>query len=387
MNFSRKMEGLTSAIFSQLRDKKEELLAQGQEVIDFSIGSPDILPAPHIVKAIEEAVADPLNYRYAVNDLPELTEMVIKWYDRRYGVELKKEEIVSLQGSQEGLAHIALTLVNEGDTVLTPDPGYPIFNIGPFLSGAKVERIPLLKKNNYIMDLDSISSDIAYKTKMMIVSYPNNPTTAIAPMEFYEKLVWFAKKYDIAVIHDNAYNELVFDNIESNSFLSIKGAKEVGVEFNSLSKTYSIPGMRIAFALGNKNIIRQLRNLKSNIDYGVFLPVQRAAIAALSGPQDCVDRTREIYKNRGEILVEGLKKIGWEIDKSKGTMFLWALIPDKYTSSIDFTFDLLEKTGVIVVPGSSFGNRGEGFVRFALVQSEERILKAIENIDKSGILK
>ena len=387
MIFSSKMNQLTSAIFSQLSYKKDKLLSQGREIIDFSIGTPDIPPAPHIVDTIVEESKKIENYVYAINDSQELINSVKNWYSRRYKVNLEDDEILSLLGSQSGFAELSLSLVNSGDVVLTPDPGYPIFTIGPYLAGAKIVKMPLLKENNYLVDFDSIDEKTAKMAKLMVVSYPNNPTAASAPRDFYEKLVAFAKKYNIMVLHDNAYSELVFDGSEGGSFLSIPGAIDIGIEFNSLSKTYSIPGCRIAFAVGNKDIINQLKILKSHIDYGMFIPFQKAAIAALNGPQDYVGFVKETYRKRRDLLVEGLSKIGWHIDNTGGSMFVWAAIPSKYDSSLEFTFDLMEKTGVIVVPGSSFGERGEGFVRFALVQNEDSINKAIHNIEKSSILK
>lgn len=387
MIFSSKMNQLTSAIFSQLSYKKDKLLSQGREIIDFSIGTPDIPPAPHIVDTIVEESKKIENYVYAINDSQELINSVKNWYSRRYKVNLEDDEILSLLGSQSGFAELSLSLVNSGDVVLTPDPGYPIFTIGPYLAGAKIVKMPLLKENNYLVDFDSIDEKTAKMAKLMVVSYPNNPTAASAPRDFYVKLVAFAKKYNIMVLHDNAYSELVFDGSEGGSFLSIPGAIDIGIEFNSLSKTYSIPGCRIAFAVGNKDIINQLKILKSHIDYGMFIPFQKAAIAALNGPQDYVGFVKETYRKRRDLLVEGLSKIGWHIDNTGGSMFVWAAIPSKYDSSLEFTFDLMEKTGVIVVPGSSFGECGEGFVRFALVQNEDSINKAIHNIEKSSILK
>ncbi|MDF2504906.1 aminotransferase class I/II-fold pyridoxal phosphate-dependent enzyme [Clostridium sp.] len=386
MIFSKKMKQLTSAIFSQLSYKKNYLINEGREVIDFSIGTPDIPPAPHVIKTIVEESSKIENYIYSINDTTELINSVQKWYYRRYGVTLEKDEIVSLLGSQSGFAELSLSILDAGDVVLTPDPGYPIFTVGPYLAGAQIVKMPLLKENNYLIDFSSIDTEIAKKAKLMVVSYPNNPTAATAPKNFYKDLVKFAKKYNIIVLHDNAYSELVFDDTEGESFLSIPGAKDIGIEFNSLSKTYSIPGCRIAFAVGNKEIIKQLKTLKSHVDYGMFLPFQKAAISALEGPQDYVQLVKNTYRKRRDLLVNGLCKIGWPIDNTGGSMFVWAAIPPKYKSSLQFTFDLMEKTGVIVVPGSSFGAHGEGFVRFALVQHEEQIIRAIQNIDISGIL-
>jgi LL-diaminopimelate aminotransferase len=387
MQFSKRMEGLTSAIFTQLDNKKNELLAAGREVINFSIGTPDLPPAPHIMKVLQEEVGKPENYNYAVKDLPELTDAVIDWYRNRYGVELEKDEIQSLMGSQEGLSHIALTLADPGDVVMTPDPGYPIFSVGPSIACACLHKLPLRKETGFLVDFDSIDPAVAQRTRMMVVSYPNNPVTAVAPLEFYEKLIWFAQKYEIMVLHDNAYSELVFDGKRGESFLRFPGAKDVGIEFNSLSKSHNVPGCRISFAMGNKKVIEQLKNLKSHLDYGIFLPIQKAAVAALRGPQESVRETMLTYQRRRDLLIDGLGELGWHFDKPAGTMFVWAPIPKGYTSSVGFTFDLLEKTGAIVVPGSSFGEMGEGYVRLALVQSEERIQRAIELIGNSDILK
>lgn len=387
MNCSKKMEALSSAIFTKLNDKKLELISSGKEVIDFSIGTPDIPPDKQFVEKLQYETGKIENYKYAISDSKELISAVITWYKTRYNVELEKDEVTSLLGSQSGFAEVALSMLDPGDVVLTQDPGYPIFSVGPYLAGAEIHKMPLLKKNNFLIDFDEIDEEVAKKAKMMVISYPNNPTASIAPKEFYEKLVKFAKKYDIAVLHDNAYSELVFDGKVGGSFLDVDGAKEIGIEFNSFSKTYSIPGCRIAFAVGNKYMIKQLKALKSHVDYGMFLPFQKAAITVLEGSGDYVDKVRNTYETRRNVLINGLNKIGWNIDMTAGSMFVWAKIPSKYESSMKFTLDLMEKTGVIVVPGSSFGNEGEGFVRMALVQDEEHILKAIQNIKNSDIVK
>lgn len=386
MIFSKKMDSLSSAIFSTLNEKKAEMTNQGIEMIDFSIGTPDIPPSPAVIETLISECQKAENYRYAVTDREELTHAVRDWYARRYQVVLGSDEVVSLLGSQSGFTELALCLIDPGDTVLVPTPSYQIFTIGPLLAGAKLCKMPLTESNNYIIDLDAIDEADAKAAKFMIVSYPNNPTTAVADEAFYKRLVAFAKKYEIIVLHDNAYSELLFDGSIGGSFLSIPGAKDIGIEFNSLSKTYSIPGCRIAFAVGNKEVIGQLKTLKSHVDYGMFLPFQKAAIKLLTGPQDYVEVVRKTYKKRGEILTEGLEAIGWNISKPKGSMFVWAPLPSHYTSSLDFTHDLMNKAHVIVVPGVSFGEEGEGFVRIALVQDEQTILKAIDNIKQSGLL-
>ena len=388
MNFAKRMERFNTGIFSVMADLKQKELAQGKKVVDLSVGTPNIPPAKHILSALVESAGDPKNYVYALNDTAELQEAVQTWYRRRYGVEIDpKTEMTSLLGSQDGLAHLALTIVDRGDLVLVPDPGYPIFADGPALAGAELSYMPQKRENGYLIDLKAIPEDVARKAKFMVVSYPNNPVTSVAPESFYRELVAFAKKYDIIVLHDNAYSELVFDGETCGSFLQYEGAKDVGVEFNSLSKTYGLAGARIGFALGNKNVISMLKALKSNLDYGMFLPVQKAAVAALTGPQDCVVSTRLAYQHRRDVLVDGLNRIGWKIDKPKATMFVWAKIPAPYTSSEAFTLDLLKRTGVLVTPGAAFGPSGEGHVRIALVQDEDVMRYSVEAIDKSGILK
>lgn len=380
------MKNFGSAVFAMMKEKKEELLSRGRKVVDLSVGAPDMPPAPHIIEVLKREISDDKNYVYAISDLPELLKAAACWYKRRFGVDLNpKTQISSLIGSQDGLAHISLTIVDPGDTVLVPDPGYPIFSAGPLLAGARIVTMPLKEEKGFLIDFDEIPSDVAAKAKFMIVSYPNNPVTAIAPPEFYRKLIDFAKEYDIIVLHDNAYCELTFDGYKAGSFLSFEGALEIGVEFNSLSKTYNMAGCRVGFALGNEEIIRNLKILKSNIDYGIFLPIQKAAIAALEGPQEYVKETALRYQKRRDILVDGLNSIGWKIRKPPATMFVWAPIPEGFSDSMEFTLFLLEKTGVAVTPGSSFGERGKRFVRIALVQPEEIIEEALALIKESNI--
>ncbi|MBQ4100334.1 MAG: aminotransferase class I/II-fold pyridoxal phosphate-dependent enzyme [Oscillospiraceae bacterium] len=386
MNFADRMNSISSSIFTVLDEKKKERLSKGLPVVNFSIGKPDFTPAPHVMEALSKSALITDNYKYAISDLPELIEAVIGWYKRRYNVTLEKDEIMSVYGSQEGIAHIGFPIVNPGDVVLVQNPSYPIFSFGPMLAGAVLYDMPLLPENDYLIDFDKIDEDVARKAKMMIVSYPNNPTTAVADRDFYERLVAFAKKYDIIVIHDNAYSELVYGDKLGMSFLEIEGAKDVGIEFNSLSKTYNITGARLSFAIGNRAIIEKFKALRSQIDYGIFLPVQHAGIAALNGPQDAVSKNRECYAKRGVALASALTEIGWKCEPPKGTMFMWAAIPENFTNSNEFVIKLLDETGVICVPGSSFGTLGEGFVRFALVANEEIIKSAAQSIKQSGIL-
>lgn len=388
MRFARRMNHFGEGIFSKLLELKRQKEEKGEPVIDLSVGAPNIPPAGHITQALCEAAADPNNYIYAIHDQKELLEAVALWYQRRYGVTLNpSSEICSLLGSQEGLAHIALSIIDEGDIVLVPDPCYPVFADGPLLAGASLFYMPQRKEKDYLIDFSEIPEEIAVKARFMIVSYPNNPTTVMAPDIFYKNLIEFAKKYDIVVLHDNAYSELVFDKRQCGSFLSFPGAKEVGVEFNSLSKTYGLAGARIGFCLGNREIVEKIKTLKSNMDYGMFLPVQKAAIAAITGDQSCVESTRKAYERRRDALCEHMTQIGWNMEKPQATMFVWAKIPDKFKDSETFSRELLEKAGVLVTPGSAFGPSGEGFVRLALVREEEVLIQAAGQVDKSGILR
>ena len=387
MKFAKRMDRFGEGIFSKLAEMKKQKLAAGEEVIDLSIGAPNIPPAAHITEALCKAAADPKNYFYAISDTRELLEAVSGWYERRYGVELDPEtEVCSLLGSQEGLAHIALSIADGGDVVLVPDPCYPVFGDGPQIAGAELVYMPQKKENGYIIQLKDIPEDAAKRAKLMVVSYPNNPTAAMAPDSFYEELIAFAKKYDIIVLHDNAYSDLVFDGRTCGSFLRFPGAKEVGVEFNSLSKTYGLAGARIGFCLGNKEVVSKLKLLKSNMDYGMFLPIQKAAVAAITGDQSCVAVTRAAYETRRNIMCDGFSSIGWNMERPAATMFVWAAIPENFKTSEEFVIELVEKAGVMVTPGSAFGPSGEGFVRLALVQDEEMLHKAIKAVKESGIL-
>lgn len=386
MKFSKRMENLGTSVFSKLDEEKQHYIKEGNEVLDFSIGSPNIAPSKEIQNALIHAAQDPKSYMYSLRDTKELRETIQRYYKERYEVLLHPEhEILSLQGSQEGLAHIALAICDEGDIVLIPSPCYPVFANGPKIAGAILYEMPMEAEHEYLIQFDIIPEAIARKAKMMIVSYPNNPTGATAPDHFYEKLIAFAKKYEIIVIHDTAYSNLVFDGEDGRSFLYYEGAKDIGVEFNSFSKTYGMAGARIGICVGNAEIVKQLRILKSNIDYGMFLPIQQAAIAALTQDQTCVYETRDTYQARRDVLVRGLREIGWRVEAPKATMFLWANIPSTYQNSELFAIDLLRKTGVLVTPGSAFGTYGEGYVRIALVQDEAVIQEAVARIRNSKI--
>lgn len=386
LHFAKRMESFQPGIFNVLNDKKNELLKAGRTVYNLSVGTPDFLPDENVMRAMQEACKDPDNYKYSLGNLPELVEAVQNWYQRRYGVALEPEEIMSVNGSQEGIAHVALPLCDPGDVVLCPNPGYPIFEMGPWLCGAEIAYYDLHEENHYLPDLDAIPEDLAKRAKMMVVSYPLNPVCVAAPRSFYEKLIAFAKKYNIIILHDNAYSDIIYDGREGISFLSIPGAKEVGVEFNSLSKTYNLTGARISFVVGNREIIQAFSKVRSQIDYGVFLPIQRAAVEALNGPQDGVKARREEYQRRRDALCGGFRSIGWNVPDSEGTMFVWAPVPEHYSDSVTFCMDLMERSGLICTPGSAFGSLGEGHVRFALVQPVEKIREIVAAVDACGIL-
>ena len=386
-HFSTLINDFKPGIFGALNEKKEELLRNGRKVYNLSVGTPDFRPAPHVMKAMQDACGKPENYKYSLADLPELLEAVKYRYEKRFGVHIETDEVMSVYGSQEAMAHIGKVFCNPGDMILVPDPGYPMFEMSGIMAGADVEYYPIKEENGYLPDLDSISENILKKTKYMIVSYPLNPVCVCAPDAFYEKLVAFAKKHDLVILHDNAYSDITFTEKPGKSFLSFEGAKDVGVEFYSLSKSYNLTGARISFVVGNKDIISRFRLLRSQIDYGIFYPVQYAAIAALTGPDDFIEEQRRQYAARNQALCGGLRKIGWNVPDSQGTMFVWAKIPDGYESSADFCIKLMEKTGVIVTPGSAFGKGGEGYVRMALVVDEETIAEVVRVLDESGIFR
>ena len=387
IQFSEMVNGFKTGIFATLNEKKEELIKEGRKVYNLSVGTPDFKPAPHVMKAMQDACKDPENYKYALADLPELLKAVQYRYEKRFGVRVETDEIMSVYGSQECMAHIGMVFCNPGDTILVPNPGYPMFEMSGIMAKANLEYYTIKEENGYLPDLDHIPEETLKRAKYMIVSYPLNPVCVCAPDEFYPKLIDFAKKNEIVILHDNAYSDIIYTRKQGRYFLSFEGAKEVGVEFYSLSKSYNLTGARISFVVGNREIIEKFRTLRSQIDYGIFLPIQYAAIAALTGPDDFIEEQRQQYEARNRALCGGLRKIGWNVPDSQGTMFVWAKIPEGYESSADFCIRLMERTGVIVTPGSAFGSEGEGYVRMALVVDEQMIAEIIRVLDESGIFK
>ena len=386
LQIADRMKEYEEGIFQLLNEKKEEVEKTGRKVFNFSVGTPDFPTEPHIIEAVTRAAQDPANYKYALKMLPELTQAVIERFQKRYQVTLNEREITEVYGSQEGITHIGFVLCNPGDVVLVPDPGYPIFSIGPALAMAEVHTYQLKAENNYLPDLDAIDEELLERTRFMVVSYPLNPVCRIAPDEFYEKLIPWAKERNVIIVHDNAYSDIIFDGHKGKSILQFPGAKDNCVEFYSLSKSYDYTGARMGFLVGNEYLVQSFKRLRSQIDYGIFLPVQYGAIAALTGSDEGVKQRCALYQERRDALCGGLREIGWDIPDSEGTMFAWGRIPEGYEDDVAFVMELLEKTGVLCTPGSSFGKLGKGHVRFALVLPAEEIREAIAAVKASGML-
>jgi LL-diaminopimelate aminotransferase len=377
---SEKIRIFTTGIFTELANRKHEAIKKGKDVIDLSVGSPDLPPPPFVVDALVQHAKDITKYGYTLKGTPEFNDAVCHFYKHRYGVELDPDkEVLQLMGSQDGLAHLATALIDPGDYVLVPDPGYPIYEASVSLAGGNIYPMPLSAENEFLPQLDQIPMKILRKTKMMIISYPGNPVTALANKDFFEQVVEFAKNHNILVVHDFAYSELIFDENPQISFMSISGAKNIGIEFNSLSKTFNMAGCRIGYVIGNSDVLKMLGTLKSNIDYGIFYPIQKAAEIALTADQSFLLEQVKEYEERRNALISGLEKGGWHVPISSATMFVWAKIPARWKSR-DFAFELIEKAGVAVVPGDAFGKQGEGYVRMALVQPTVRLTEAAERI-------
>lgn len=373
---------LPAGIFAELAKRKRSAIAAGIDVIDLSIGSPDMPPPPVVTEALVSAVQDTTQYGYSITGTLAFYEAVASFYRDRYSVELDpKEEILQVMGSQEGLSHLATALINRGDTVLVPDPGYPIYQASVQIAEGNLYPMVLREENGFLPNLDEIPQEIAENAKMMILNHPGNPVPSLATPEFFKKVIEFARKYNILVVHDFAYSELVFDGLRPVSFLSIEGAKEVGIEFNSLSKTFNLAGARIGYVAGNPEALAALSLLKSHVDYGIFFPIQHAATVALTSDFAHLDVQVERYEARREALVDGLQKAGWEVSRPHATMFVWAKLPLGWTSS-GFALALIERAGVAVTPGDAFGEHGEGYVRIALVQPADRLSEAADRIGK-----
>lgn len=379
---SEKIRKMTSSIFQEVVDRKQMALMNGKDVIDLSIGSPDFQPPAFVMETLAKYSMDPGKYGYTLKGIAEFNEAVKYFYSQRYSVELdEKTEVLQLMGSQDGLAHLATAIVDPGDYVLVPDPGYPIYEASVTIAGGEIYPMPLLEENKFLPQLNEIPEEVLQKTKMMILSYPGNPVTALADRVFFEEVVEFAGVHNILVVHDFAYSELIYDGNPQISFLSVPGAKEVGIEFNSLSKTFNMAGCRIGYVAGNSQVINLLASFKSHIDYGVFYPIQKAAIAALTSDYSFLDDQLKLYEARRDALVSGFRNSGWQVANSPATMFVWAKIPDGWQSR-EFAFKLIEEEGIVVVPGDAFGQEGEGYVRIAMVQPPERLEEAAQRVNK-----
>lgn len=383
MDFIRadRLKRLPPYLFQEIDRLKAELIAKGADVINLGVGDPDLPTPDHIIQRLQKAAEDPETHRYpSYSGMNDFRVSVAGWYGRRFGVALDPHrEVLTLIGSKEGLAHLPLACINPGDLVLVPSPAYPVYHIAAMFAGGEPCFMPLVRENRFLPDLDAVPADVARRAKLIFVNYPNNPTGATAERDFYERVVEFARKYHVVVCHDAAYSEMAFDGYRPLSFLEIPGAREVGIEFHSLSKTYNMTGWRLGFAVGNAQILDALGQVKSNIDSGVFNAVQWAGIAALDGDQECVSRMRTIYQERRDILIAGLRKVGLEPETPKATFYIWCPVPKGYTSK-DFTSLLLREAGIVTTPGSGFGEPGEGYVRMALTVSRERIEEALERI-------
>ena len=387
MQFSKRMDRFGEEIFSSLNEKKTALEAQGRTFYNLSVGTPDFPVGEHIRQALTDSAKDPESWKYTLRDIPELLEAVCSYYKKRYDVDIKPEQVSGCFGSEEGVGLIGLALCDEGDTVILPTPCYPVFMTCADMAGADPYYYKMDEENNFLPDVKTIPAKIAKKAKFMIVSLPSNPAGSVGNEENYLEIIDFAKKYDVLIIHDNAYSDIIFEGGPGKSFLSYPGASDVGVEFFSLSKSFNMTGARVSFCIGRKDVVDAFKKLRSQIDFGMFLPIQKAAIAALTGPQDALKTQCEAYRERRDALCGGLRSIGWDVKDSKGSMFVWAKIPEGHGSGMEFCAELMERSGVICTPGSSFGPAGEGYVRFALTLPAEKISEAVKAIEKSGILR
>lgn len=386
MQASQRLDRFSAEVFASLNNKLLALKAQGKTIYNMSVGTPDFKPYDHVVEALTQAAQDPEMWKYALRDLPELKQAVCDYYERRFGVSgITPSMVQSCNGTQEGVGHLGLALLDPGDTILVPDPCYPVFEAGAKIADAKLEYYPLVAEHNYLPYVAGIDPEVADRAKYMIVSLPANPVGSVGTPEIYEEIIAFAREHDLLIVHDNAYSDIVFDGEPGGSFLQYPGALEVGVEFFSLSKSFNVTGARIGFLVGREDVVSAFAKLRSQIDFGMFFPIQKAAIACLNGPRDEVEAQRLKYQERRDALCDGLEGLGWERPNAHGSMFVWAKLPGDRTDSMAFCEELMEKAGVVVTPGASFGPSGEGHVRMALVLPPDQIALAVEAIREAGL--
>lgn len=386
MQASQRLDRFGAEVFASLNNKLLALKAQGKTIYNMSVGTPDFKPYDHVVEALTQAAQDPEMWKYALRDLPELKQSVCDYYERRFGVSgITPSMVQSCNGTQEGVGHLGLALLDPGDTILVPDPCYPVFEAGAKIADAKLEYYPLVAEHNYLPYVAGIDPEVADRAKYMIVSLPANPVGSVGMPEIYEEIIAFAREHDLLIVHDNAYSDIVFDGEPGGSFLQYPSALEVGVEFFSLSKSFNVTGARIGFLVGREDVVSAFAKLRGQIDFGMFFPIQKAAIACLNGPRDEVEAQRLKYQERRDALCDGLEDLGWERPNAHGSMFVWAKLPGGRTDSMAFCEELMEKAGVVVTPGASFGPSGEGHVRMALVLPPDQIALAVEAIREAGL--
>lgn len=386
MQASQRLDRFGAEVFASLNNKLLALKAQGKTIYNMSVGTPDFKPYDHVVESLTQAAQDPEMWKYALRDLPELKQAVCDYYERRFGVSgITPSMVQSCNGTQEGVGHLGLALLDPGDTILVPDPCYPVFEAGAKIADAKLEYYPLVAEHNYLPYVAGIDPEVADRAKYMIVSLPANPVGSVGTPEVYEEIIAFAREHDLLIVHDNAYSDIVFDGEPGGSFLQYPGALEVGVEFFSLSKSFNVTGARIGFLVGREDVVSAFAKLRGQIDFGMFFPIQKAAIACLNGPRDEVEAQRLKYQERRDALCDGLEGLGWERPNAHGSMFVWAKLPGGRTDSMAFCEELMEKAGVVVTPGASFGPSGEGHVRMALVLPPDQIALAVEAIREAGL--
>ncbi len=381
MRMSRRVENLPPYLFVEINKKIAEKKAKGEDVVDFATGDPDIPTPAHIIEQLCQAAKDPANHRYPeTQGLPELRQAIAGWYQKRFGVSLDADqEVLPLIGSKEGVAHIAFCFIDYRDIALVPDPSYPVYPVSTMLASGSPYYLPLTEENNFLPDLDAIPAYILRRAKLLWINYPNNPTGAVADLDFFKKVVEFARQHDIAVCHEGPYSEVAFDGYQPVSFMQADGAKEIGVEFHSLSKTYNMTGWRVGMVVGNATMVDALKRLKSNLDSGIPQAIQYAAIEALTGSQDCIQEHNAIYQRRRDLVIDVLNNIGLEAKPPKASLYVWAKIPESYTS-VEFATDLLERVGVVVTPGVGYGKQGEGYIRLSLTVPDASLVKGLSRL-------
>lgn len=387
MKLASRINRFQEEIFTLVDQKRQAVEKSGKRIFNMSIGTPDFEPATALKEAMKEAVEEPNAWKYSLYDLPELKQAVKTYYETQYGVSPETEHIISVSGTQTGLSYVFLACCDPGDVVLLPDPCYPGFQNAADIAEVKVQYYPLLREHHFLPDLSAIEEELAKAAKLMIINFPNNPTGAVADAAFYRELIRWAKQYDVLIVSDQAYGSIVFDGKEHMSFLAVEGVEDVGVELLSMSKSFNVTGARIGFLTGRKDVVNAVRILRDSVDIGMFRPLQRTAIAALTAPGRLAEEQREEYEKRRNVLCRELGAIGWEVECPAGGLFVWASLPPGYKDSRAFAFELMEQTGVICMPGSAFGPHGEGYVRFALVMPEHEIREAVQAIAASGILR